>query len=232
MINQRDITAKRLEELTELSEKIGCKMNRPDLLDEATTHKSYSAEHDVSHYERLEFFGDAVLKFVVAEYLFETYPNMREGELTEIAAVLISAKTLQTLGEELMVSRCIRLGKGVPMRESIIARSTEAIIGALYLDSGMEHVRRFIVDHICSRAQAVADDGVKENYKAKLQQYSQARAQGTPVYEILKVEGPPHDPTFEVAVLVGGKPVANGRGHSKKIAEQAAAKAACAELIG
>lgn len=230
MTNQHDISSQRLQELHELSVNMGCRLNDPHLLNEATTHKSYAAEHEGTHYERLEFFGDAVLKFVVAEYLFETYRHMREGELTEIAAVLVSAKTLQAVGEELAVSRCVRVGKGVPIRDSIIARSTEAIIGAIYLDAGMEHVRRFVVERICSRAAAVASDRVKENYKAKLQQYSQARAQGTPTYRILKVEGPPHDPTFEVTVSVAGKVVASGRGHSKKTAEQAAAKAACSEL--
>lgn len=200
------------------------------LLNQATTHKSYAAEHNTDDYERLEFFGDAVLKFVVAEYLFEAFPESHEGDLTEISAVLISAKTLESVGIEIDIQDCVRVGKGVPMRSSIIARSTEALLGALYQDSKFKYVRPFIIQRICSRAAVVASDSVKENYKAQLQQYSQARAQGTPTYAVLKVEGPPHDPIFQVAVLIGDKVVADGSGRSKKAAEQAAARAAFEKL--
>jgi ribonuclease-3 len=143
---------------------------------------------------------------------------------------LISAKTLEQVGRDLEIEPFIRVGKGVPMRGSIIARATEAILGAFYMDSKFKHVRKFIVDNICDRADAVANDAVKENYKAQLQQYSQARAQGTPVYAVLKVDGPPHDPIFQIGVSIASQLVADGSGRSKKAAEQAAAKAAFEKL--
>ena len=226
------ISSDRRKQLEELVECLGVAVRNFHLLDEATTHKSHAADNDEDDYERLEFFGDAVLKFVVAEYLFTAYPEKHEGELTEIAGVLVSAKTLEQVGESLGIGKFIRVGKGVHVRSSIVARSTEAILGALYMDSRFKQVRPFIVDNFCCYAEDVASDEVKDNFKAQLQQYSQARAQGTPSYEVINTSGPPHDPIFEVGVSVANKLVASGKGRSKKIAEQAAAKAAFAKLTG
>jgi ribonuclease III len=231
MTAKAPMSPQRQEMLQHLAQRLSVPCKNLELLDKATTHKSYAAEHDVEDFERLEFFGDAVLKFVVAEYLFGEFPAEDEGELTEICAVLISAKTLESVGLSFELESYIRVGRGVPMKPSIIARSMEALLGAIYLDSKFKNIRPFIIEHICSRASAIAGDAVKENYKAQLQQYTQARAQGTPVYSVLKVDGPPHDPVFQVAVLINERVIGQGSGRSKKIAEQDAARDAMARLM-
>ena len=231
MIDKRKMmTDDRRKVLEELTERLAVPCENLSLLDQATTHTSYAAEHDVGHFERLEFFGDAVLKFVVAEYMLATFEKMHEGELTEICAVLISARTLEQVGREFQLENYIRVGRNVPMKPSIIARSMEAVLGAVYMDSKFDHVRRLIVDSICSRAAEVSRDAIKENYKAQLQQWTQARAKGTPVYSVIKVEGPPHAPIFLVGVLIENKMIGEGQGASKKIAEQAAARDAFDKL--
>jgi ribonuclease III len=224
------ITPARQKQLEQLAHELGVTWKDYCLLDAATTHKSCSGEHKLANYERLEFFGDAVLKFVVAEYLYVNFPELPEGELTEIAAVLISARSLQSLGEEIGLERFIKLGKSVTARGSMVARSMEAILGALYLDSRFRQVRQLIASRICCRAALVASDAVKENYKAQLQQYTQARGQGTPAYAVLEVSGKAHAPVFQVAVSVGERQLAQGTGNCKKAAEQAAARAAFEKL--
>lgn len=197
------------------------------LLDEALTHSSYSHDHpQYPDYERLEFFGDAVLKFIVSEYLVQFYPKHDEGRLTEIRAVLINAHTLELVANDMELEKVIRVAKGVSIRSSMLSRSMEAILGAIYLDQDMEMARVFINRHFSSRADAVNQDRVKDNFKAQLQQLTQARSQGVPVYSVLQVEGPPHDPTFIVCVSVANHAIAQGVGHSKKTAEQEAARAA------
>lgn len=230
MTSDQAISSERREQLERLLERLSLPCENLSLIDQATTHKSYGSEIGVRDYERLEFFGDAVLKFVVAEYVFDLFQDKQEGELTEICAVLVSAKTLEAVGRSFGLEEFILLGRGVPIKPSIIARSMEAILGAIYLDSGFTHLRAFIQKHLCANATEVAQDEVKDNFKAQLQQYTQARAQGTPVYSVVKVDGPPHDPTFEVAVSVANKRIADGTGSSKKAAEQAAARSAMEKL--
>lgn len=227
MTSTRKISREREASLALLQERLSVSFTNLSLLDEALTHSSYSHDHpQYSDYERLEFFGDAVLKFIVSEYLMQFYPKHDEGRLTEIRAVLINARTLEIVGQELGVEECIRVAKGVSIRPSMLARSMEAILGAIYLDLGMETARSFINRHFSTRADAVNQDKVKDNFKAQLQQLTQARSQGVPVYSVLQVDGPPHDPIFTVAVSVANKSIAQGTGHSKKQAEQEAAKAA------
>lgn len=227
MTTTRRISSERSASLAVLQERMGVSFSNLAVLDEALTHSSYSHDHpQYTDYERLEFFGDAVLKFIVSEYLVHFYPKHDEGRLTEIRAVLINARTLEIVGTELGLEEFIRVAKGVSIRSSMLARSMEAILGAIYLDQGMDIARVFINNHFSTRADAVNQDRVKDNFKAQLQQLTQARSQGVPIYSVLQVEGPPHDPVFIVAVLVANKAVAQGVGHSKKAAEQEAARAA------
>jgi ribonuclease-3 len=221
------ISSERSASLAVLQERMSVKFDNLALLDEALTHSSFSHDHpQYPDYERLEFFGDAVLKFIVSEYLVQFYPKHDEGRLTEIRAVLINARTLELVAQEMMLEEFIRVAKGVSIRSSMLARSMEAILGAIYLECGMEPARIFINRFFSSRADAVNQDRVKDNFKAQLQQLTQARSQGVPVYSVLQVEGPPHDPTFIVCVSVANHAVAQGVGHSKKTAEQEAARAA------
>jgi ribonuclease-3 len=232
LTSPKEIENDRNAQLERLVKRLGVPCNDLSLLDQATTHKSYGSEYGVPDYERLEFFGDAVLKFLVAEYVFQVFPDKAEGEMTEICAVLISAKTLESVGRNFGLDEFIRRGKGVPIKPSIMAQSMEAILGALYQDSKFLVLRDFIQQYFGTLADEVSKDAVKANYKALLQEYTQARAQGTPVYSVIKQDGPPHDPIFEIGVLVSNEQIASGSGSSKKIAEQAAARAAMQKLTG
>lgn len=221
------IAPRRLKELDALSSCLAVTFGRMHLLNEALTHSSYAAENaGVKNYERLEFFGDAVLKFVISEYLLERFPDYNEGQLTEIRSVLISDKTLAGIAQSMNLSKYILLGHQVQMRSSITAQAFEAVLGAIYTDLGLIEVQHFIVRVFGSHATAVDRDDIKENYKAELQELTQSLCQGVPVYTVLQVDGPAHDPSFSVSVSIAGERLADGAGKSKKAAEQDAAKAA------
>jgi ribonuclease III len=221
------IPARRLKELDQLCQHLGVTFGRMHLLDEALTHSSYASENaSVKDYERLEFFGDAVLKFVISEYLLERFPEYDEGQLTEIRSVLISDKTLAELAKNINLSKYILLGRQVQMRPSIMAQSLEAVLGAIYTDLGLIQSQIFIVRFFGSLATNVDRDDVKDNFKAELQEYSQAKAQGVPIYSVENTEGPAHDPIYSVSVAIAGESIASASGKSKKAAEQLAAKAA------
>lgn len=229
--NNQTLSPKRLRELDQLLEKLGLKCGRMSLINEALTHSSYAAENPgATDYERLEFFGDAVLKFVISEYLLERFPEYNEGQLTEIRSVLVSDKTLAEIANTVNLSKYILLGRQVQMRPSIMSRAMEALFGAVYMDLGLFQVQNLIVRLFGNQATAVDRDDSKDNYKAQLQELTQSKAQGVPLYTVTNTDGPPHDPTFSVDVAVEGNVIASGSGSSKKAAEQAAAKAAYLEL--
>ncbi len=225
------LSPKRMRLLDELLEKLAVPFGRMGLLDEALIHSSFAAENpEYNSNERLEFFGDSVLKFVISEYLLERFPGYDEGQLTEIRAVLVSGKVLGEVGTSLNLGKYILVGRRVSMRPSIVGRAMEAILGAIYLDSGLIYVQNLIIRLFGAQATAVDRDASKENYKAQLQEFTQARAQGVPTYEVTDTEGPAHDPMFKVAVTVGSEVLAQASGHSKKEAEQAAARLALQKL--
>lgn len=225
------LSQERLKKLDELCSKLSLNVGRMGLLNEALTHSSYAQEHPgVKDYEKLEFFGDAVLKFVVSEYLLDRFPEYFEGQLTEIRAVLVSDKVLAEIARGIGLDKYILLGRQVQMRPSIMADCLEAVIGAAYQDLGLFPVQNLIVALFGSHATEVDRDGTYENHKAILQEYTQARAQGLPVYTVLNSEGPPHQPTFTIAVSIAGDAIATGTGSSKKDAEQEAAKLAMEKL--
>jgi ribonuclease-3 len=218
------ISPKRLKELDRLCLSLGVTFGRMGLLNEALSHSSYAVETGTTDYERLEFFGDAVLKFVISEYLLERFPDYDEGKLTEIRAVLVSDRVLAELANAVNLSKYILLGKQVQMRSSIMARSMEAVFGAVYSDLGLITAQNLIVRLFGDHATAVDRDEMKENFKAKLQEFTQAKGQGVPSYTIVSVEGPAHNPIFEISVLIEGQVVCTGKGSTKKSAEQEAAK--------
>lgn len=230
-MNSTPIPLKRLKQLDDLLGKLGIPFGKMGLLDEALTHSSYAAENPgLSDNERLEFFGDSVLKFVISEYLLERFPSYDEGRLTEIRSVLVSSATLATLASGFELGKYIRVGRRVSMRPSILACTMEAILGAIYLDSGLTYVQNLIVRLLGSQTTEVDHDAIKDNYKAQLQEFSQARAQGVPQYAVETIEGPAHEPVFSVTVSVANVVVGTGSGPSKKAAEQAAARQALAHL--
>jgi ribonuclease-3 len=224
------IAPKRHKSLDQLGTALGVNFGRMSLLDEALTHSSYGAEAGITDNERLEFFGDALLKFVVSEYLLERFPDYDEGQLTEIRAVLVSDKVLAELADKVNLSKYILLGKQAQMRPSIMAAALEAVFAAIYIDLGVITLQNVIVRMFGSQATNIDRDEIKNNFKAFLQEATQAQAHGLPEYEVVTTEGPSHKPVFEVTVSVGGTLVGRGQGSSKKAAEQEAAKEALTNL--
>ncbi len=199
--------------------------NDPDLLRQAQTHSS----HGSSHYERLEFLGDSVLNLVITEHLFGHFPELREGRLSRIRASLVNGRSLAVLAQALGVSDCLQLGKGelragAQRRESILADSMEALIGAIYLDAGME-VCRSCVLRLYDQRLADPDLGASpKDSKTRLQEWLMACGEALPEYTLEAEVGPPNDRRFEVECRVALGPAATrGKGRTRRSAEQQAA---------
>jgi ribonuclease III len=200
----------------------------------ALTHSSYTYENKLSHlenYERLEFLGDAVLKIVVSEYLYEHFPHHREGELTKIRAVIISDAQLSSLAKAIQLGHYLIFGAsearaGGARKLSNLACGLEALLGALFLDGKMTQVRQFLTHHLEAEITRVDLDKVKDNYKAVLQEQTQAEGIGLPEYHTLEETGPAHNKRFVIEVRIQGETVGFGEGKSKKEAQQQAAKQA------
>ncbi len=216
-ISPQTLTSRRAKELEQLSQRLGVAFGRMHLLNEALTHSSFAAESNgIRDYERLEFFGDAVLKFVISEYLLERFPDYNEGQLTEIRSVLISDKTLAEIASSLNLSKYILLGRQVQMRPSIMAQSLEAVLGAVYSDLGLFQTQHLVVKLFGNQATTIDRDDIKDNFKAELQELTQAKAQGIPLYTVIQVDGPPHDPIFSVSVEIEGKVLGHRRWQIKE----------------
>ena len=218
-----------------LEKKLGYTFRDRSLLSEALNHSSYANEHrsaEVSSNERLEFLGDSVLGFVTAEFLFKTYGKLPEGDLTRIRAALVCEQSLYEVAKFLGLGQYLKLGKGEEagggrQRQSILADATEAVFAAVYLDGGMERVRELICRVLLSRAPAAEE---RRDYKTTLQEIIQRRSGQVLTYHMVDESGPDHNKTFLFQVRLNGAPVGQGRGHSKKEAEQAAARDALEKL--
>ena len=218
-----------------LEKKLGYTFRDRSLLSEALNHSSYANEHrsaEVSSNERLEFLGDSVLGFVTAEFLFKTYGKLPEGDLTRIRAALVCEQSLYEVAKFLGLGQYLKLGKGEEagggrQRQSILADATEAVFSAVYLDGGMERVRELICRVLLSRAPAAEE---RRDYKTTLQEIVQRRSGQVLTYHMVDESGPDHNKTFLFQVRLNGAPVGQGRGHSKKEAEQAAARDALEKL--
>ncbi len=216
---------------------VGWDIKNLKLYEQALTHTSYAHErgrHRI-HNERLEFLGDAVLELIVSDYLYVTYPNLPEGKLTKLRADLVCEASLARLAFELNIGKYIRLGKGEVMgggntRPSLLGDTIEALIGALYLDIGLEKCRDHVIVLYKPILQELQEGVLRRDYKTLLQEFSQARFLVTPVYRIIDQYGPDHNKEFEAEVVMTSEPVGRGRGRSKKEAEQEAAKAAWCKL--
>lgn len=218
-----------------LEEHLGYHFKNLGLLEHALTHSSYANEHrseGVTSNERLEFLGDSVLGMVVAEYLFRTHPNMPEGELTRTRAALVCEDSLYEVACSLDLGRYLRLGKGEAAgggreRPSILADATEATLAAVYLDGGIDAVRPIIQTFILDKEREKAVD---RDYKTALQELVQRIPGQTIAYRLVDEIGPDHARIFVMEVTVGGEVAGQGRGRTKKEAEQLAAKAALKKL--
>ena len=213
--------------LEKLQQRIDYHFKDEPLLLSALTHAS-GAEHRLASNERLEFLGDAILGFVISEYIFKHNPGSTEGDLTKIKSVVVSRRTLAEVSRRLQLAEFLRVGKGVFEKKvlpvSLLANVVEAIIGAVYLDGGMDAARRFIITHLVPEIVKVELGQHEINYKSLLQQYAQRELGGTPTYAVVREEGPDHVKQFHVMALVNGKEYSTAIGRSKKEAEQRAAE--------
>lgn len=208
------------------------------LLEEALTHRSYLNENPregISHNERLEFLGDAVLELAVTEDLFGRFPQYEEGTLTSFRAALVNYQMLATIARELEIEKALRLSRGEAKdtgraREVILANAMEALIGAIYMDSGYASARAFVLRVVMPRLEEVMRSEAYRDPKSSLQEKVQAEKKLTPVYKVLSEEGPDHARVFTTGVYFGDEKIAEGRGASKQEAEIEAAKAALKKL--
>ncbi len=202
----------------------------------ALTHSSYANEHGIQSYERLEFLGDAILGFAAAEYLYAEGQHP-EGELTRMRAALVCEANLASTARKLGIGELILLGKGEraargEKRPSLLCDVMEAIIGALYLDGGLDIAKRFIRDNILLTANVDELAADVADYKTVLQELVQRDGVSTLTYRLIGESGPDHDKSFEMEALINGEPAGRGSGHSKKEAERAAARSAYEKLGG
>lgn len=226
--------------MQELEKKLNYTFRDPDLLSEALSHSSYANEHRAAHLssnERLEFLGDSVLGFVTAEFLFVQHPDLPEGDLTRIRAALVCEQSLYEVARKLDLGRYLKLGRGEEAgggreRISILADATEAVFAAVYLDGGITAASALIHRVLLDAEKEEAVEERRRDYKTALQELVQRQADQVLTYRMAGEHGPDHAKTFQAEVLLNGEPLGAGTGHSKKEAEQAAAKAALQTLGG
>jgi ribonuclease-3 len=216
------------EKLQQLSRKLGYSFKSKELLQAALTHRSKGGAHN----ERLEYLGDSLLNFTIAAELFQRFPKVREGDLTRMRAFLVRGETLAYVARDLSLGDYLNLGigeqkSGGHMRDSILADAVEAIIGAIYLDSGVEAARSRILDWYLSRLDALVLKGPQKDAKTRLQEYCQARRLPLPHYQVMMIEGDAHEPIFKIqCVVVTLSEPYWGVANNRRKAEQAAAEAA------
>lgn len=226
------------DNISELENKIGYTFKKKYLLGRALTHSSYANQHNlpyVEHNERLEFLGDSVLSLIVSEHIFKKYRSKPEGTLTKIRANLVCESSLYEHAKALSLGDYLKIGKGEEitggrMRASLLADAFEALIASIYIDGGLECVRKFIISQLSESMEHMAKKASIDDYKSRLQEYVQ-KDQGANIrYEIAGEEGPPHNKTFSVRVFINGFVSGEGQGRSKKQAEQEAARIALLKI--
>lgn len=201
------------------------------LLETAFTHTSYANEHrllKISHNERLEFLGDAVLQLIISEYLYTKYPRRPEGDLSKLRSMIVREESLAGFARDCQFDQFIKLGRGEEKsggrnRDTILGDLFEAFLGALLLDKGVEAVKSFLYQVMIPKVEAGDFERVTD-YKTKLQELLQINGDVEIAYQVVSETGPAHAKNFEVAVLINGRKSGQGQGRSKKLAEQEAAK--------
>ena len=208
------------------------------LIQQTFVHSSYVNENPsfpLQDNERLEFLGDALLSFIVAEKLYQEFPNLSEGELTEIRTWLIRQETLAELASVLKLGDYLYLGKGEEstggrQRKTNLADTFEALIGAIFLDQGLTAARDFVLNKLNNQFDKIKTGGISPNYKALLQEFTQANYKQLPTYHLVEVSGPDHEKNFTVEVTIGNEVLGTGSGKSKRTAEIEAARSAWEQL--
>lgn len=221
--------------LSELEKVLGYRFQNGEHLVMALSHRSYvnsqRSDKKMESNERLEFLGDSVLNVIVTDFLYHEYPDKEEGRMSKMKSLVVSSKVLGLcaekwrLGDFILISRSEEKSGG-RKRLSILADAYEAVLGAVYLDGGLEAARKLIHGSLMEIMDEVLGDEELANYKSKLLEYTQSRGLGIPSYEVIEETGPEHQKAFVVGVYVQDREWGRGRGNSKKAAEQAGARMA------
>lgn len=219
--------------LETLEKVIGYQFKNPDLLFRALTHRSYLNEHREKNFasnERIEFLGDAVLELVISQKIFTDYPNLPEGDLTALRSKIVCTKNLALIAKEIDLGKNLMLSRGEDEgggrnNQTLLANCLEAIIGAIYLDGGLESSTNFIQDHFYSRIPEIFNQNLKDA-KSLFQEIAQEKERITPIYKVMEEQGPDHSKIFTVGVMIENRLIAKAQGHSKQEAEENAAKLA------
>jgi ribonuclease-3 len=221
-----------MKSFSELEKVIEIEFKNKELLKQSVVHRSYINEHPefkLSHNERLEFLGDAVLEIIVTEYLFNSFPDTAEGDLTNWRASLVNSKMLANVAEDIELEKYIYLSRGEAKdknskaRQYILANAVEALIGATYLDQGIRGAKKFVKAKILSKLDHILTHKLYLDPKSKFQEKAQEIIGATPHYRVLKESGPDHNKVFEVGLYIGEEMVAKGKGQSKQEAQVEAA---------
>jgi len=226
------------KDISQVETKLKYKFNDKNLIIRALKHRSFLAvtnEERISSNERLELLGDAVLGLVVTEFLYKRFPTKEEGELTAIKSLMVSRKILARVAKQIGIGEFILLNDaeekaGGRNRSSIVADAFEAVIGAIYLDGGLDIVINFIHNKLLVRTSKIISEEQNKNFKSILLEYSQSKNLGLPQYIVRNEEGPDHDKLFTIEVLIDRKVLGKGKGNSKKKAEQISARNALKKL--
>jgi len=221
------------QELKRLEKRIGYQFSDFSLLKQALTHRSALGLHN----ERLEFLGDSILSFVISTDLYKRFPKVDEGDLSRMRATLVCGKMLSEVGREFILSDCLILGPGELKsggfrRDSIIADGVEAIIGAVFLDSDISTVNQLVLNWFDSRLKTIKPGINQKDPKTRLQEHLQSRKQPLPVYQVLDVKGEAHNQQFTMSCQIEGMQHVEGKGTSRRKAEQVAAQSMLNALLG
>ena len=214
-----------------IKEKTGIELKNPELLKRSLTHRSAKGKklkHKDSN-ERLEFLGDAVLEYIVSDVLYTKFPSEDEGFLTKLRAALVCEKNLSKVGKKLGIGEFLKMGRGEEAsggREKgyILANTVEALIGATYIDQGIEATKSFVERTVLAELKDILERKLYLDAKTTLQEYVQAKEKITPKYQTLRSEGPEHKRTFTVTVTIRGKKFKGGKGKTKQEAQEIAAR--------
>lgn len=216
-----------------LEKKIGFSFKEKDYLSRAVTHRSYLNEHpseNLSSNERLEFLGDAILELLISKRIYDDFPGLPEGDLTALRSKIVCTKTLSEIATQLDLGSFLHLSRGEDesggrKNSTLLANCLEAIIGAVFLDQGLEKAKEFVENHFSPKIPEIVKENLKDA-KSLFQEISQEKEKTTPVYQVLGEEGPDHAKVFTIGVFIGRKKISQAQGRSKQEAEENAAKLA------
>ena len=220
-----------MKDFLDFEKKTGIVFKDKNLLKQAFIHRSYINENPglgLSHNERLEFLGDAVLELIVTDYLYKKYPSYTEGELTSVRSALVNATIISEVASAADMNECLLLSKGEAKdigkaRSYILANTFEAYVGAVYLDQGYDVTKEFVASSLLWKTDEIVSKKLWRDAKSLVQEKAQEFTDVTPSYKVLQESGPDHDKRFTVGILFGSEMVAEGKGKSKQEAEQSAA---------